>query len=206
MSGGEKIRLAFARLFIDPPNFLLLDEPTANLDLRARREFLRDMEDHGDDDDADDNRVVRAVQADTLELIEETDSHWVFSFVPRQDEDFMSELEATLRIAKDGRHIESLEMTNRGDIDAGFGTTLSNFIVKLGTELGSAPRNEAKCLSPLVDALLELRQNFRADKQWAAADAIRDILQEANITIEDDKSGSLWVRAVISAIALSLQC
>ena len=41
LSGGEKIRLAFLRLFLQAPNFLLLDEPTTHLDLDGRQ-LLKD--------------------------------------------------------------------------------------------------------------------------------------------------------------------
>ncbi len=37
LSGGEKIRLAFARLFAQKPNFLVLDEPTTHLDINGRK-------------------------------------------------------------------------------------------------------------------------------------------------------------------------
>jgi hypothetical protein len=70
--------------------------------------------------------------------------------------------------------------------------TLRELIVLLGNELASAPKDEAHCLAPLVEALLELRQNFRANKQWAEADAIRDILYRVNITVEDIEGGSRW--------------
>ena len=36
LSGGEKIRLCFARIFVNPPNLLILDEPTTHLDINAR--------------------------------------------------------------------------------------------------------------------------------------------------------------------------
>ncbi len=36
LSGGEKIRVQMARIFVRPPNLLILDEPTTHLDVAAR--------------------------------------------------------------------------------------------------------------------------------------------------------------------------
>lgn len=41
ISGGEKMRLGLAKLLVDPPNFIILDEPTTHLDIPAR-EALQD--------------------------------------------------------------------------------------------------------------------------------------------------------------------
>jgi cysteinyl-tRNA synthetase len=70
--------------------------------------------------------------------------------------------------------------------------TLRELIAVLGTRLAAAPRSETDCLAPLVQQLLDLRETFRQQKQFAEADAIRDSLQRANIIIEDTKTGSRW--------------
>ena len=43
LSGGEKIRLAFARIFAAKPNFLILDEPTTHLDINGRRALEEEL-------------------------------------------------------------------------------------------------------------------------------------------------------------------
>ena len=70
--------------------------------------------------------------------------------------------------------------------------TLRELIVLLGTELSASPSNEAECLRPLVEGLLEVRKNLRADKQWAAADGIRDLLKQVDISVEDGQTESRW--------------
>jgi peptidase E len=69
---------------------------------------------------------------------------------------------------------------------------LREFIVFLGLKLESAPLNQLQCLSPLVDALLSLREGFREQEMWEAADAIRAALHQAGVIVEDGKRGSSW--------------
>jgi cysteinyl-tRNA synthetase len=65
-------------------------------------------------------------------------------------------------------------------------------IVSLGVRLESSPRSRVECLAPLVDALLALREKFREEKKYEAADAIRQTLERADVIVEDTREGSLW--------------
>ena len=47
LSGGEKSRLAMARILFDPPNFLVLDEPTNHLDLATKEMLVGSLETFG---------------------------------------------------------------------------------------------------------------------------------------------------------------
>jgi cysteine--tRNA ligase len=47
----------------------------------------------------------------------------------------------------------------------------------------------------LMELIIELRQEARAEKNWARADRIRDGLKEAGVILEDTPTGVRWKRA-----------
>ncbi|MEJ2039412.1 MAG: hypothetical protein P8X55_10805 [Desulfosarcinaceae bacterium] len=64
---------------------------------------------------------------------------------------------------------------------------LRELLVLLSARLAAQPP-----FTPLVRALLDARTGLREQKQWRAADAIRDSLNKAGIIVEDSEKGSSW--------------
>lgn len=60
-----------------------------------------------------------------------------------------------------------------------------------------APRSDPDVtVAPFVEALIDVRRNLRAAKQWAAADQLRDALTRLGIALEDTPQGTQWRRVV----------
>ena len=47
-------------------------------------------------------------------------------------------------------------------------------------------------MDKVMELVLDLRQDARANKNWGVSDKIRAALAEANITVKDGKEGSTW--------------
>ncbi len=69
---------------------------------------------------------------------------------------------------------------------------LRDLIVLFGTHLGSLPSSREACAGPLAERFVDLREEFRRQRKWAEADAVRDRLQDAGIVIEDTPEGARW--------------
>jgi len=76
-------------------------------------------------------------------------------------------------------------------------------LLRAGTILGLFHENPARFFEQLagpstnvntaeIDALVEKRTQARADKDWAASDAIRDQLKEMGVILEDSPQGTTW--------------
>jgi peptidase E len=103
---------------------------------------------------------------------------------PKETTNALLELDRTIWRAQ--QDLESPEFISQAR------DTLRELIVALGVRLASVPPSRADCLAPLVKELLVLRQRFRNNQQYDAADALRDSLKRAGIIVEDSKDGFRW--------------
>ena len=55
--------------------------------------------------------------------------------------------------------------------------------------------NGAGTVDGLMDIILQMRANARANKDWGTSDLIRDALKELDIQVKDGKDGATWSKA-----------
>ncbi|MCM3780055.1 cysteine--tRNA ligase [Microbacterium hydrocarbonoxydans] len=84
-----------------------------------------------------------------------------------------------------------------GDTDAALGAARE--VLAMTSVLGLVPSTastastaHATALDALVQEMITQRAQARADKDWAAADRIRDAIAAAGITLEDTPAGTHW--------------
>lgn len=117
----------------------------------------------------------------------------VDSFYNAMDDDFNAPMlianlfEAVRRInlVNDGK--ETLSETDRNLMKR----EMTAFVLDvLGLQVGVT--NSDSKLAPVMDLVIELRQQARDNKDWTTSDKIRDGLAAAGITIKDSKEGTNW--------------
>ena len=62
----------------------------------------------------------------------------------------------------------------------------------LGLRIGTAADNNSEAYSKAIDLLLSIRQQAKANKDWATSDRIRNELTQMGFTIKDTKDGFEW--------------
>ncbi|NUQ80683.1 MAG: cysteine--tRNA ligase [Bacteroidetes bacterium] len=79
---------------------------------------------------------------------------------------------------------------NQSDLACFFRYTLSEVLGLVPAESGG--KNLEKELGTAMDLILELRSDYRKEKNWAKSDLIRDRLASGGLMIEDGKDGARW--------------
>ncbi len=117
-------------------------------------------------------------------------------FLERMDDDFNAP--GGLAVLQDlTRQVNTL-INEGGPQTQGTLAAIDALFRELGGEiLGVVPEREeagadAEREDGLVRLLIDLRNRARANKDWAAADTIRDRLKELNVVLEDRADGTIW--------------
>lgn len=91
---------------------------------------------------------------------------------------------------------------NKAKADSAEAAKLASVLKRLGGVLGLLESDPSDFLQSgsdddvsTIEALIQKRNDARASKDWAAADAARDALTDMGIVLEDGPQGTIWRRA-----------
>ena len=195
-------------------NFFLLREILAKFPGDVVRFYLLNTHYRSPIDFADDKLAVAAKSLErirnSLRLLEEADPRATASgprlqercqaarqeFIAAMDDDFNTALAISVifTFCHDlNSYLNSEEPPAQADIAAA-NQLFGDFEAVLGMIKPQA-KQAGGLEEQLLQLLLSVREQARAQKDWAAADAIRNGLNELGITIEDTPQGARWKRA-----------
>lgn len=69
---------------------------------------------------------------------------------------------------------------------------LRGMVVRLGELAVVGAQDPVEAVRPYVDALLAQREAARTSKRWADADAVRDVLVQLGVEVQDSPEGTTW--------------
>ena len=105
-----------------------------------------------------------------------------------------------VRLGQERQHLQECRRQQRRPVDSAALSEVKR-VFKTFTDIlgiledrwtGKKEDASSKDYDDLMQAILDIRQECRAQKQYALADAIRDKLAALGITIEDSPQGARW--------------
>jgi hypothetical protein len=148
------------------------------------RERERPWKGSGQADAAPTGKQAEGTFEDSIHFIERAFNHGLDKLETREIISALLDLEHKIWETRQGPESHEVLFQARD--------TFRKLIVSLGVKLESAPRSRTDCLAPLLGGLLNLREKFRREKKYEAADAIRQALEQADVIVEDTREGSRW--------------
>ena len=129
-------------------------------------------------------------------VVDDIDDAFVARFVEAMDDDFNSAVAFAVVHELVGEANRELEGAQRGESDSEarlvpLVATFLELTSVLGFDLPSGAGSDV-LTSDLVDYLLELREQARAEKAFERADSIRDRLTALGVIVEDPPAGPRW--------------
>jgi cysteinyl-tRNA synthetase len=193
--GGDKMSKSLGN-FRDLADALDAHGPRAFRLLLLQTHYRRAMEIN------DDQLRAAAAAVDSLDnLVRRAKTAGVPDAAPREVPEFVEAMDDDVNTPEALATVFSLAKEANAAIDAGnlddaasLVATVRELTGVLGLEIGvehAVPEDERN----EIDARVAARDEARASKDWAAADAIRDELKARGIELEDTPNGTVWRRA-----------
>jgi ATP-binding cassette subfamily F protein 3 len=197
LSGGERTRLAVARMLLRPANTLLLDEPTNHLDLDSKDVLLEALEDFGGTliFVSHDRYFVDKLATKVIEI-----GHGDASVYPGNYEEFLwSKKQRAAAATTAAAAPRAPRMDDRGAKNEASGARTGTQTSKTTNRAPAAPRSSKIDLRQPVSYDVKKQQDAEARKSRKEADARQRRIQELEARIAKAEAAIKEVEGLMAA-------